>query len=101
MRKKSKEGRFWASVERLGPEAEVAVGINVIDYSGEKRKHTQNAGFPHGLVLKNTPANAGDMGLIPGPEGSHMQRGNEFLGSRACKLQLLRPRVEITEAHVL
>ena len=39
------------------------------------QKH-KNAGFPHGLGLKSTPASAGDMGLIPGSEGSHMQRGN-------------------------
>ena len=28
------------------------------------------AGFPGGSVVKNPPANAGDMGLIPGPGGS-------------------------------
>ena len=27
-------------------------------------------GFPGGSVVKNPPANAGDMGLIPGPGGS-------------------------------
>ena len=26
------------------------------------------SGFPGGSVVKNPPANAGDMGLIPGPE---------------------------------
>ena len=29
-------------------------------------------GFPGGSVVKNPPANAGDMGSIPGPGGSHM-----------------------------
>ena len=29
-------------------------------------------GFPVGSVVKNSPANAGDMGLIPGPGRSHM-----------------------------
>ena len=29
-------------------------------------------GFPGGSVVKNPPANAGDMGLIPGPGRSHM-----------------------------
>ena len=29
-----------------------------------------------GPVLGNPPANAGDTGLIPGPGGSHIPRGN-------------------------
>ena len=29
-------------------------------------------GFLGGLVVRNLPANAEDLGLIPGPEGSHM-----------------------------
>ena len=33
-------------------------------------------GFPSGPVVKNLPASAGDMGLIPGPERSHMPRGS-------------------------
>ena len=39
----------------------------------------QNAyggGFPGGVVVKNLPANAEDMGSIPGPGRSHMPRGN-------------------------
>ena len=28
--------------------------------------------FPGGLMVKNPPANAGDMGSIPGPERSHV-----------------------------
>ena len=32
--------------------------------------------FPGGPVVKNLPANAGDMGSIPGPGKSHMPRGN-------------------------
>ena len=32
--------------------------------------------FPGGAVVKNPPANAGDMGSIPGPGGSHMPRSN-------------------------
>ena len=32
--------------------------------------------FPGGAVVKNPPANAGDMGLSPGPGRSHMPRGN-------------------------
>ena len=33
-------------------------------------------GFPCGSVVENLPANAGDMGSIPGPGGSHMSRSN-------------------------
>ena len=32
--------------------------------------------FPGGAVVKNPPANAGDMGLIPGPGRSHMPWSN-------------------------
>ena len=38
---------------------------------------TNIADFPAGPVVKNLPANAGDMGLIPGPWGSHMPWGNQ------------------------
>ena len=33
-------------------------------------------GLPGGTVDKNLPANAGDMGLMPGLGRSHMPRGN-------------------------
>ena len=33
-------------------------------------------GFPGGTVVKNPPANAGDMGSISGPGRSHMPQGN-------------------------
>ena len=32
--------------------------------------------FPGGTVVKNLPANAGDMGSSPGPGRSHMPRSN-------------------------
>ena len=32
--------------------------------------------FPGGAVVKNLPANAGNMGSIPGPGRSHMPRSN-------------------------
>ena len=32
--------------------------------------------FPGGVVVKNLPANAGNMGLSPGPRRSHMLRSN-------------------------
>ena len=62
--------------------------------------------FPGGAVVKNPPANAGDTGSSPGPGRSHMPRSNKAhvpqlmsLRSRACKPQLLTPRVTTTEAH--
>ena len=33
-------------------------------------------GFPGGAVVKNPPANAGDMGSSPGSGRSHMPRSN-------------------------
>ena len=33
-------------------------------------------GFPGGAAVKNSPANAGDMGSSPGPGRSHMPRSN-------------------------
>ena len=51
-------------------------------------------GFPGGSVVKNQPANAGDMGLIPGLGGSRLPRSNQgprpqvlSLCSRAGALQ--------------
>ena len=41
-------------------------------------------GFPGGSVVKNLPASAGDMGLIPDPGRSHMLQSN-----KACAPQLL------------
>ena len=32
--------------------------------------------FPGDAVIKNSPANAGDMGSIPGPGRSHMLQSN-------------------------
>ena len=42
--------------------------------------------FPGGPLLKNPPANAGDVGLIPAPGGSHMPQSNWI-----CALQLVNP----------
>ena len=33
-------------------------------------------GFPGGTVVKNPPANVGDMGSSPGPGRSHMSQSN-------------------------
>ena len=40
-------------------------------------KKEQNRDFPGGAVAKNLPANAGDMGSIPGLGRSHMSRSNK------------------------
>ena len=50
--------------------------------------------FPGGAVVKNLPANAGDMGSTPGPGRSHMPQSNE-----ARAPQLLSLRATTTEAH--
>ena len=62
--------------------------------------------FPGGAVVKNPPANAGDMGSSPGPGRSHMPLSNEAhapqllsLRSRAREPQLPSPRATTTEAH--
>ena len=43
-------------------------------YEEEKQKIINNSvsGFPGGTVVKNLPANAGDMGSSPGLGRSHM-----------------------------
>ena len=46
-------------------------------------------------MVKNLPADAGDMGLIPDPGGSHMPCNNY-----ACESQLMSPSAAIIEAHV-
>ena len=37
---------------------------------------TSGRDFPGGAVVKNLPANAGDVGSSPGPGRSHMLRSN-------------------------
>ena len=37
---------------------------------------SQERGFPGGAVVKNPPANAGDMGSVPGLGRSHMPQSN-------------------------
>ena len=43
------------------------------DLNGTERL---NRDFPGGAVVKNPPANAGDMGSSPGPGRSHMPQSN-------------------------
>ena len=42
----------------------------------KKKKRITYTDFPGGAVVKNPPANAGGMGLSPGPGRSHMQQSN-------------------------
>ena len=42
----------------------------------KKKKKEQKEDLPGGLVVKNPPANAGDTGMAPGPERSHMPQSN-------------------------
>ena len=42
----------------------------------KKKKKQHPRGFPGGAVVKNPPANAGDMGSSPGPGRSHMPWSN-------------------------
>ena len=58
----------------------------------------KNKDFPGGTVVKNPPANAGDMGSISSSGRSHMPRSNKphvpqllSLRSRARMPQLLKP----------
>ena len=62
-------------------------------------------GFPGGLVVKNPPASAENMGTILGPGKSHVLRSDwaralqlRSLCSKALELQLLSPLTAATEA---
>ena len=63
----------------------------------QQLKKKNELGLLGGSVVKNSPANAGDTGLIPGPGRSYMLRSNQ-----ACVPQLLnlcsRTRVTTSEA---
>ena len=43
---------------------------------GESAEGQREEGFPGGSVVKNLPASAGDMSLIPGVGISHMLQSN-------------------------
>ena len=46
------------------------------DLGEKKKKERENWDFPGGTVVKDPPANAGDMGSSPGPGRSHMPWSN-------------------------
>ena len=73
-----------------------------------RRKLKEDQGFPGGLVVKNLPANAGDLSLIPGLGRSHVPESTQAcvprllsLSSRARELVLRSPRATPTDAPVL
>ena len=85
------------------------VGCNLVRATNGNRMEVPLKGkhwdFPGGTVVKNPPANAGDTGSSPGPEGSHMPRSGWArvpqllsLRSGAREPQLLSPRATTTEA---
>ena len=49
---------------------------NTIKSKKKIYKNHKDGGFPGGSVVKNPPANVGDMDSIPDPERSHMLRSN-------------------------
>ena len=49
---------------------------NIAHYQRNENQNYNEGGFPGGSVVKNLPANAGDMGSIPDPGRSHMQWSN-------------------------
>ena len=67
----------------MGQNSDLSLGkvkfLTVLNYFTIKlifKKKERKKGFPGGSVVKNSPANAGDMGLIPGLGGSHMPQSN-------------------------
>ena len=64
-----------------------------------KKRKMEYRGFPGGSVVKNPPANARDMGAIPGLGRLHVPQNNWAwvpqvlsLCSRAREAQLLKPK---------
>ena len=74
---------FWTArgsfsiIQHVGTAAEARECSFVASVTlGIKFSKRVYAGFPGGAVVKNLPANAGDMGSSPGPRRSHMRRSN-------------------------
>ena len=51
----------------------LTVWKTTLSWAAKKKK---KGGFPGGTVVKNLPANAGDMGSSPGPGRPHMTQSN-------------------------
>ena len=72
---------------------------SVLSEDNWKKKKRKIRGFLGGSVVKNPPANAGDVGLIPDPGRPHKPQSNWAqapkllsLCPKACELQRLSPR---------
>ena len=69
--------RITEAQEWISELEDTMVEIAATKQNKEKRmKRMEDRDFPHGAVVKNPPANAGDTGSIPGLGGSHMLRSN-------------------------
>ena len=55
--------------------------------------------FPAGPVVKNPPANAGDMGSTSGPGRSHMSQGNKAQQSHNYRAHILKSSSSNYGAH--
>ena len=53
-----------------------ALMVFCVCYRNKKKLFEKKRDFPGGAVVKNPPANAGEMGSSPGPGRSHMPRSN-------------------------
>ena len=53
-----------------------SVAPNILVKKKKKLVKNKFMGFPGGAVVKNPPANAGDMGSSPGPGTSHLLQSN-------------------------
>ena len=90
----------WKFLKKLKIELSYDPAIPLLGIYPEKTIIQKEScwGFPGGAVVKNPPANAGDMGSSPGPGRSHMPQSNlslcattTELRSRAREPQLLKP----------
>ena len=50
--------------------------LELIKFSEENMSKAKRLSFPGGSVIRNQPANAGDMGLLPDPGRSHLLRSS-------------------------
>ena len=71
-------------------------------YAAALFKNSKSMGCPGGLAVKNPPANAGDMGSVPGPGRFHVPWSNEeqpLQREKVCKLQP-RPSAAKTKQNI-
>ena len=54
----------------------IVISRNKINFTVNGVRNMLDRDFPGGTVVKNPPANAGDMGSSPGPGRSHMLQSN-------------------------